>query len=558
MEHKPSLPLLFLLGLLSAAAIALGYYGWTGHVPFTDQIYLAIRTIDAGEAYEHLAERHPGSWALEAARFLGVIVEPLAVVIVFLGLFRQSLIRFCATFKRGHLIVIGDSAFADDLSETPGASVVHLRGLTDAVHASRHLIRLPFSGSGVRALRASGASRAHVIVVAPADDAKAIDLALTAKRHYPLTQVHVRAHDFWLAESLRNLPGAERLSAFSEPALAARYVVRSFPPFLLAKDTGQQRIHALLIGDDDWLEALVCEMILTARTLTFGKLMFSVLCADPDGFEVRLLSRYPEIEMEADIHFVPAGHLNNSTNVAGNVARISEAAPVTAVYVLFKDGTRSLSTALSIVSQTREAGIQAPVFVLHGAQEIDRPTSGCALKPNEMVTFGTTADMIAASGFLAKEDDIAEREFHKAYLSFARNTGPAALPWDELAEEYRVSNRRAVAHIYAKLFEAGFDLRDWMAKHDIWKNLPALAPGENLCRSPAERDRLAELEHERWIADRRISGWRFGTLRDNARKHHPDIKPFAQLETATQDYDRAFIDLLDKILKRQKGGLTRS
>ncbi|GAA0583653.1 RyR domain-containing protein [Rhizomicrobium electricum] len=556
MEHKHSLRLLLLLGLLSATAIALGLYGWSGQVPFTDKIYLAIRTIDAGETYELLAEHHDANWALEAARFLGVIVGPLAVFIVFLGLFRQNLIRLGAALKRGHLIVVGDSAFADDLSEAPGASVVHLRSLTDAVHSSGGLVRLPFAGP--RNLHSTGATKAQAIVVAPTDDAKAIDLALAAKRHYPRTQVHVRAHDFWLAETLRNLPGAERLSAFSEPGLAARYVVRSYPPFLLAKDAGQQRVHAMLMGDDDWLEALICEMILTARTLTFGKLIFSALCANPDEFRARLASRYPEIEVEADIHLLPAGYLDTSTSFAGNIGRLAENAPVTAVYVLFDDGRRSLATALSFVPQAREAVFAAPVFVLHGAHEIDRPAPGSTLKPNEIIAFGTTADMIAASSFLAKEDDIAEREYHRAYLATSPSNGPASKPWDELAEEYRISNRRAVAHIYAKLFEAGFDVRAWMAKHDVWKSLPALAPGESLYRNPAERERLAELEHERWIADRRISGWRHGEPRDNVRKHHPDIKPFDQLTEATKDYDRAFIGLLDKILKRKKGGLSRS
>jgi hypothetical protein len=558
MEHRPSLRLLLVLGVLSITAILLAYFGWRGHhAPLTDAIYLAFTSIDAGVAYEEIGAKHPGDLLLEAARFLGLMVEPLVVVILFLGLFRKSLIRFGAAFKRNHLIVIGDSGFADSLSEAPNLSVIHLRSLGDDIHVSHGLIRLPFSGIDMRALSWIGAKKANAIVVAPADDRKAVDVALAAREEYPDTQVCVRARDAWLAESLRNLPGAELLSAFSEPGLAARFVVRSYPPFLIAKDGGQKRIHALLMGDEDWLEALICEMILTARTRTFGKLMFTALCADPDGFREKLQRRYPEIEAEADLHLLPAASLDRNATFAVDIARIGEPAPVTAVYILYRDDRLSLSSALSFVAQAREAGFRPPVFAVNGSQKVKRPKPGRALEANQLVLFGTNGDICAASGFLAPKNSLPERAFHEAYLKLAPDDTPASKRWEDLPEEYRVSNRRVVAHIPAKLFDAGFDLRSWMADHDIWKSLPKLVPAEVLYRDDAERERLAELEHERWIADRRISGWRYGEKRNNLRKHHPDIQPFDRLSEKVKSYDRKSVDQLQKILTRGTGSLTR-
>jgi hypothetical protein len=78
-----------------------------------------------------------------------------------------------------------------------------------------------------------------------------------------------------------------------------------------------------------------------------------------------------------------------------------------------------------------------------------------------------------------------------------------------------------------------------------------------LFRNPAERTRLAILEHERWMADRRLSGWRLREARDNARKIHTDLVPFEDLSEAVKGFDYAVIDWLDSYLPRRPGGLDR-
>ena len=58
----------------------------------------------------------------------------------------------------------------------------------------------------------------------------------------------------------------------------------------------------------------------------------------------------------------------------------------------------------------------------------------------------------------------------------------------------------------------------------------ALDPAEPLYRDEADRRATAAiLEHRRWAADRQLNGWRFGAVRDDRRKHHPDLIPFDEL-----------------------------
>ena len=52
-------------------------------------------------------------------------------------------------------------------------------------------------------------------------------------------------------------------------------------------------------------------------------------------------------------------------------------------------------------------------------------------------------------------------------------------------------------------------------------------------------ERLAENAHEVWAKTKLQDGWRYGPLRDNARKIHPEIIPYDELTEGEKEYDRA-------------------
>jgi hypothetical protein len=51
-------------------------------------------------------------------------------------------------------------------------------------------------------------------------------------------------------------------------------------------------------------------------------------------------------------------------------------------------------------------------------------------------------------------------------------------------------------------------------------------------------ERLAENAHEIWAAGRLAEGWTFGPQRDDARKQHPCLVPYADLPDSEKQYDR--------------------
>jgi hypothetical protein len=62
-------------------------------------------------------------------------------------------------------------------------------------------------------------------------------------------------------------------------------------------------------------------------------------------------------------------------------------------------------------------------------------------------------------------------------------------------------------------------------------------------------ERLAEHAHDVWARQRLADGWRLGPRRDDARREHPSLIPYATLPESEKVYDRnAALETLRLIL----------
>jgi hypothetical protein len=65
------------------------------------------------------------------------------------------------------------------------------------------------------------------------------------------------------------------------------------------------------------------------------------------------------------------------------------------------------------------------------------------------------------------------------------------------------------------------------------------------------------MEHDRWAADRYLDGWTYAPERDNRRKHHPQLIPYADLSEPMKDLDRFAVRLIPTLLARSGRGVVR-
>jgi hypothetical protein len=103
----------------------------------------------------------------------------------------------------------------------------------------------------------------------------------------------------------------------------------------------------------------------------------------------------------------------------------------------------------------------------------------------------------------------------------------------ELAADDKEDNRAAARRIPEALALVGLGLRRGADK------APAAIPADALQeRLEQNMERLAEAEHDGWMAQRRSAGWRYGETRDDARKLHPAMLPYAKLPEREKGKDR--------------------
>lgn len=113
---------------------------------------------------------------------------------------------------------------------------------------------------------------------------------------------------------------------------------------------------------------------------------------------------------------------------------------------------------------------------------------------------------------------------------------PAMVEWDELPEHLRESNRAQADHIAAKLHAIGCTVR------------PAKDGGvQPVTFSDSEIELMAEMEHDRWVSERRADGWTTGE-RDPLAKTTPYLVGWEQLPNDVKEWDREPVRRIPELL----------
>jgi RyR domain-containing protein len=110
------------------------------------------------------------------------------------------------------------------------------------------------------------------------------------------------------------------------------------------------------------------------------------------------------------------------------------------------------------------------------------------------------------------------------------------VPYDQLAPADQEANRAAARRMADVLAQAGLGLT---TAEQAAANTPAA--DEIASSMEAHMERLAEAEHDGWMAQRAKDGWRYGSPRDDARKLHPSMVPYRDLPDSEKEKDRAAV-----------------
>ena len=117
-------------------------------------------------------------------------------------------------------------------------------------------------------------------------------------------------------------------------------------------------------------------------------------------------------------------------------------------------------------------------------------------------------------------------------------THSSLVPWSMLQEDEKEQNRGYVRDIVKKLASIEYTVR-------------AARSGEHARGlSKTEIEKLARLEHMRWMQAKQAAGWKHARRTDKIRKLHRCLVPWAKLPQREQDKDRVLVQAIPKILAK--------
>jgi hypothetical protein len=546
---------------ISAGATALvyaaGVHGFLlyarayGEISISDSFYFAFQLFLVHPT--HL--EHPINGWIEGARWAALALDTFAAFAVGRRMFAQEIARARLRRARNHFVVIARPLDARAIAAairrrhpTPVVAILETPqrpgGLIEKI--ARHTYVVPGDvRSTAPAVRLHDAAEA--IVAGPDDGenlAAAAEITTIANLHResdePLV-CQVQIQSVGVRETLRRASSAE----------GARAYARSFDHFeravtrLLARDlpldgagigaADPTTVHVVIIGHGDWALAAATAAVRLGHFANGRPLRLSVITGDAGDWLTRVAGTFDAVgellrhevrtsgpETHAGAEWLRAAARAEHTRLAVVIAPMHDAAAVE-IEAGVRDAVRGTNAGVAV--RLQHGGLSALL------------REGGALAGVDVVPFGWLDDRAWAA---LLEDD--ERE-HMAKLVQVRfselahahgrseSIDKAVAEWRTLSrEDYKESNRQQVDHLWLKLRAVGCEIAGASDARPaaVW--------------SPEEIEVLSEMEHRRWVAERRLSGWRLAPGNKNeVERTTPYLVSWSDLAEDIKDYDRSAV-----------------
>ena len=199
---------------------------------------------------------------------------------------------------------------------------------------------------------------------------------------------------------------------------------------------------------------------------------------------------------------------------------------------------RRVDAHLSTCSECREQGSRVRRAATHFETAIGKAQLGRLWTSFRQATqqFHADATSDRTSGFAAAASHV-----HERYTQSATRDERVPASWSELDDDRKLSNYHQLAYAEHLLKTEGLGVR------------PITDPARQLLVledvvGPDGLRRLAEKEHERFVAERVLQGWRRGAIKDAANKISPYLVSWKHLAPEIQELDVSAVRALPAAL----------
>lgn len=555
------------LVVLVLVTLVLGTVGFSRHAAaagktasWWDCFYLALQlfTLESGAV-----EGSP-PWQLEIARFLAPAVATYAAARALWAIFYDQLQAMRLRQWRDHVIVCGLGKKGAKLVEQlrrRGNKVVVIESDpdNDQLPHCRDLGAIVRIGSSSQewVLAAARVHRAKALLLMTGDDGVNVETAmlahrLNARRTGPPLRciVHVvdvglqslfRQHEIFAEET-----DPFQLEFFNIYEIAARAMLREPLTQQPVYRVGQAQPHLLIVGLG-WMGQTLLRRALKDwridRPCQSDRLRITVVDKHAQLKAGWFRASFPHLDEMCDVtfaaldvrdpRFARAGFLDPGVPppTYAFVCLGNESLALFAAMALARHATRPLPIVVRVAAEGGLAALleadQDGRNALGGIRAVGLVELTCRL---ESVMDGTR--------------ELLAQAIHQGYVRMqiaggaTRGSSESLLPWHELRDDLKESNRDQADDIARKLKAVGYRL------------VPQPEGEIDPCPfTPDELEKLAELEHDRWVRERQRSGWRPGP-KNIAEKTTPYLVPWDELSEEIKDYDRNAVRILPAILAK--------
>jgi RyR domain len=516
--------------------------------------------VAGGFSPSALLEKEPvANVMITFGRSFGLATTICSAILIGIATMGQTLSAFWTRhFRRDHAIVLGETLLAERIVRifrAKGIYTVHVVAKVRAANAPFEAEKI--TGFGLDDLvEQAGLAKAATIVVDTGTDASTLYVGRAIWSHldgcaHRLQRLALRIADPLLADATTAamLPTSDsqppRPRLFDENHIMAQAQLLQLPLFRIAGALKQDRVHALILGFGDLGEKLLDQVMLTSVAGKLGAPMVTVADRAAVQTEARFRARRPGVAASLDIDFVsldvgvdPMDDGDPPKGLAQLVKR-GAAHPYTCVFIALPTDSDTLQAA-QLMQRLRERHGLLEVPLILGSRSADAwPQQKAAVwdesKPGDGRTTMSLSDADLAEYLL--EPQLREklaRLLHDTYRKGPAASGPAAVEWQHLPETYRRATLRAADHVPAKLWTLGLTVERGglqLSPSESAKLETLLQAGED---NPLIAD-LARVEHERWMVERKLDGWRYGPVRDNKLLIHPLLVSWEMLQKSPSE-----------------------
>ncbi len=526
----------FLLGIYGFHAAYQGF-------PNADQrlrthVYLAFQLV-LGRFPDDLADAQLPA-ALVLARYLSPALAWWATIQAVWQWIRNPLRLAGVSVRGNHLVILGDEGLARRIAagerKRGGRVIIWPENPKSGwVQSALDLGAPHVSGSVERKLKALKLSKARMVVVAAKDEAWNLEQCSTVlheldkfspkKMSLP---VILRIDDPDLAgpveRRLKRIAGTHvELRLISLPDVEARRLFLDRPLDRLIRSSSGR--HSIFIFGASAMAERYLLRVLSGVHFRFGTVP-AIVIFDPRSEQARdtMFARTPALARLEQLMFVKGDIERPALIPAILESAVASFGLPSSIIVDPATPSRGMAIAAQAAHFFWEENQPAPFIYFRALSSVGEGFSG------NVCAFGTEAIHNDPEVLLQEKKDRLARAIHASYFQARLKEGElegsrqSMYSWDRLPAAVRDENRLTADLFELKLRDIGARVLD--------------GNGASFRLSDIELEQLAKAEHRCWVSSKLLTGWTYGSTRDDEQKRHPDLRPYDELSEQVKNLDR--------------------